>query len=104
MVKIFVFLSLVSNLFSMPPCELPDQNVCMYFYKGSMSSEIIITNLSMDKVFIDGASASLDGKHKSINGLTLERGQTFTMLKSQYDTPEKKPYYNLGYFSYKVLK
>lgn len=102
--KLLFFLFFVSSLFAVPPCELPNQDVCMYFYKGSMSSEIIITNVSMDKVLIENANASLDGNSKNIRGLTLERGQTFTMLKSQYDNPEKKPYYRIGYFNYKILK
>lgn len=92
------------NLYATPPCEMPEQNICMYFYKGAMSSEIIIVNLSTDKIFVERASAMLDGTNKTINGLALERGQAFTILKSVYKDPEKKAYYAMDSLTYKILK
>lgn len=71
------------------------------FYKGAMSGEIIITNLSRNTVLIKYASASLDGNNKSIKDLKLAPGQNFTMLKSRYDDHMKKPYYYIGSMEYK---
>ena len=104
MKKLLVLVGLLTSMYAVPPCELPDQNVCAYFYKGAMSGEIIITNLSGDTVLIKYASAYLDGNNKTIRDLKLSPGQNFTMLKSRYDDHMKKPYYTIGSLEYKILK
>lgn len=104
MKKLLILIGLLSSMYAIPPCELPDQEVCAYLYKGAMSSEIIITNMSRDTVLIKRVSASLDGQHKSISDLKLAAGQNYTMIKSKYDDHEKKPYYNIGSMDYKVIK
>lgn len=104
MKKILVLVGLLTSMYAIPPCELPDQKVCTYLYKGAMSAEIIITNLSRETVLIKYASASLDGNTKRISDLKLAPGQNFTMLQSRYDDHTKKPFYNIGSLDYKVLK
>lgn len=104
MKKILILVGLLTSMYAIPPCELPDQKVCAYLYKGAMSAEIIITNLSRDTVLIKYASASLDGNSKSIRDLKLVPGQNFTMLQSRYDDHLKKPYYYIDSMEYKILK
>ena len=57
MKKILTIIATITSLYAIPPCELPDEKVCMYFYKGAMSSEIILVNLSGSKIIIKYASA-----------------------------------------------
>ncbi len=97
-------LTLITSLYAVPPCELPEQTVCAYLYKGAMSSEIIITNLSTDTILIKNIYAYLDGNSKSISDLKLAPGQNYTMLKSRYDDHLKKPSYNIGSMQYKIIK
>ena len=104
MKKILVLVGLLSSMYAVPPCDLPDQRVCTYLYKSAMSAEIIITNLSTNTILVKYASASLDGQSKSINDLQLAPGQNFTMLKSHYDDHMKKPYYRIGSMDYKIIK
>lgn len=104
MKKILVLVGLLTSMYATPPCELPDQKICAYLYKGAMSAEIIITNMSKDTVLIKYASALLDGNSKSIRDLKLAPGQNFTMLQSRYDDHTKKPYYSIGSLDYKVIK
>lgn len=104
MKKYLLPLIIVTSLYAIPPCELPDQNVCVYYYKGAMSAEIIITNLSNETVLIKRADAYLDGNSKSISDLKLAAGQNFIMLNSKYDDHNKKPYYNIGTLEYKIIK
>lgn len=104
MKKILILVGLLTSIYAVPPCELPDQKVCAYFYKGAMSAEIIVTNVSSETVLIKHASAYLDGNSKSISDLKLAPGQNFTMLQSRYDDHMKKPYYRIGSLEYKILK
>lgn len=104
MKKLLILVGLLTSMYAFPPCELPDETVCAYFYKGAMSAEIIITNLSPNTVLIKYASAFLDGNSKSIRNLKLSPGQNFTMLQSRYNTYDKKPYYNIGSLEYKIMK
>lgn len=97
-------LTLITSLYAIPPCELPDQKVCAYLYKGAMSAEIIITNMSTDKILVEYLNARLDGTSKSIQGLTLNSGQTFTILQAKYDDHLKKPSYSIGAMRYKIIK
>ncbi|AFL68265.1 hypothetical protein [Sulfurospirillum barnesii] len=104
MKKLLILVGLLTSMYAIPPCELPDEKVCMYLYKGGMNAEIIITNLSTDTVLVTYASASLDGNSKTIRNLKLSSGQTFTMLQSRYKTYDQKPYYHINSFEYKALK
>ncbi|QIR75353.1 hypothetical protein FA592_03565 [Sulfurospirillum diekertiae] len=104
MKKILILVGLLTSMYAIPPCDLPDQKVCAYFYKGPLSGEIIITNMSADTVLIKHLSASLDGQSKSINDLQLSAGQNFSMLKTRYDDHDKKPYYYIGSMEYKIIK
>lgn len=104
MKKILILIGLISSMYATPPCELPDQKVCTYFYKGAMSSEIIIVNLLPYKVNIEYASAVLDFKHRNISDLKLDPGGSYTLLKSVYDDPERKAMYNIGSMRYKVIQ
>ena len=104
MKKIFLTLITFTSIYAIPPCSMPEQNICMYLYKGSMSSEIIITNLSTDKIIVEKASAMLDGTTREISGLKLEAGQNFSMLKSNYEDHLKKPYYKIESMTYKIIK
>ena len=104
MKKMLTILATITSLYATPPCELPNENVCMYLYKGAMSSEIIIVNMSKEKVLIKRADAYLDGESKDIRKLILNSGQTYTMIKSRYDTHDKKPSYQLYNFDYETIK
>lgn len=99
-----ILVGLLTSLYAIPPCELPEQKVCAYLYKGAMSAEIIITNLSNDTILIKHVYASLDGQSKSISDLRLSPAQNFTMLQSRYKDHEKKPYYHIGAMEYKIIK
>jgi len=104
MKKLLILVGLLTSMYAVPPCDLPDQKVCAYFYKGAMSAEIIVTNLSNDTILVKNLYASLDGNSKSISDLKLAPGQNFTMLQSRYDDHMKKPYYHIGSMEYKILK
>lgn len=104
MKKILVLVGLLTSMYAIPPCELPDQKVCAYLYKGAMSAEIIITNLSSNTILIKDVTARLDGNSKSISDLKLAPGQNFTMLKSRYEDHMQKPSYYIGSMDYKILK
>ncbi|AHJ12422.1 hydroxymethylglutaryl-CoA synthase family protein [Sulfurospirillum multivorans] len=104
MKKILILVGLLTSMYAIPPCELPNQMVCAYLYKGAMSSEIIIVNLSRDNILVKNISATLDGQSKSISDLQLSPGQSYTMLKSRYDDHLKKPYYYIGSMDYKTIK
>ncbi|WP_041956872.1 hypothetical protein [Sulfurospirillum arsenophilum] len=103
MKKLLVLVGLLTSMYAIPPCELHDQKVCTYFYKGAMSAEIIIVNLSPDTVLVEYAGGILDWKTKSVTNLKLEAGQRYTILKSTYEDHEKKPTYNIYSMSYKVI-
>lgn len=104
MKKKLLILIAITNIYATPPCTLPNQNICMYLYKGAMSSEIIITNLSTNKIIIEKAEAMLDGTTRSVGGFEIGAGQNFSMLKSNYDDHLKKPYYSIGTLTYKIIK
>jgi len=104
MKKILILVGLLTSMYAIPPCELPNQMVCAYLYKGAMSSEIIIVNLSRDNILVKNISAILDGQSKSISDLQLSPGQSYTMLKSRYDDHLKKPSYYIGSMEYKIMK
>lgn len=104
MKKILVLIGLITSIYAIPPCELPNQMVCAYLYKGAMSSEIIVVNLSRDSILVKNINASLDGQNKSISDLQLSPGQSYTMLKSRYDDHLKKPSYYIGSMEYKIMK
>lgn len=104
MKKILLTIAILTNIYAIPPCTMPDQNICMYLYKGAMSSEIIITNLSTDKIIIEKASAMLDGTTREISGLKLEAGQNFSILKSNYEDHLQKPYFKIDSMTYKIIK
>ncbi len=103
MKKILIIIGLITSIYAIPPCELPDQRVCTYFYKGAMSSEIIITNLLPDTVVIEYAGGMLDWKTKNISNLTLETGKSYTLLKSIYEDPETKPIHSIQSIKYKII-
>jgi len=104
MKKLLILVGLLTSIYAVPPCDLPDQRVCAYLYKGAMSAEIIVTNLSKNTILVKRLYASLDGQSKSINDLKLYPGQNFTILQSHYDDHMKKPYYHIGSMEYKILQ
>ncbi|ATB70292.1 hypothetical protein SJPD1_2194 [Sulfurospirillum diekertiae] len=104
MKKILILVGLLTSMYAIPPCDLPDQKVCAYFYKGPLSGEIIITNMSADTVLIKHISVSLDGQNKSVSDLQLSAGQNFSIVKARYDDHDKKPYYYIGSMEYKIIK
>lgn len=96
--------TILSSMYAVPPCDLPDQKICAYYYKGAMSAEIIVTNMSTETVLVKNLTASLEHQTKSISDLQLAPGQTFTMLKTRFDDHNKQPYYRIGSMQYKILK
>jgi len=55
--KFLLLILSMTSIYANPPCPLPDQKICMYLYKGAMSSEIIITNQSTNTIIIERGSA-----------------------------------------------
>jgi len=104
MKKILVLIGLLSSMYAIPPCDLPDQKVCAYFYNGPLSGEIIITNMSTDTILVERLHASLDDENKDVQGLTLSPGQNYTVIKKEYDEKnKKKPYYHIEPIKYKIV-
>ena len=50
MIKIFGLFLIAVNLWAIPPCEHEQQKVCMYVYKGAMSAEMNVINMSQKKM------------------------------------------------------
>lgn len=103
MKKILALIGLISSMYAIPPCELPEQKVCTYFYQGSMSAEIIVTNLLPDTIIVEYAGGMLDGSTKNISNLKLETGQSHKLLKSIYKDHEGKSFYRINSMRYRVI-
>ena len=103
MKKLLILITLISSMYAIPPCELPEQRVCTYFYKGAMSAEIIVVNLLPDTVMVEYAGGILDSRIKHVTNLKLETGQSHNILRSTYEDHEKKPSYHISSMKYKVI-
>ena len=102
MIKIFGLFLIAVNLWAIPPCEHEQQKVCMYIYKGAMSAEMNVINMSQKKVIVD-VIVSLDGTTKSFKDWTVLPNQTITLLKSKYKDHLQKPSYSWNNFNYRYI-
>jgi hypothetical protein len=107
MKKILISLAIMNNLYAIPPCKYANEKVCMYLYRSPLSAEIILINLSKEKIIVKYANAMLNGKYETINNAVLQSGQAITMLSKRYDNYEENlysPYHHIGMLSYKTIK
>lgn len=102
MKKLLILIGLISSMYAVPPCEHDQQRVCIYLYKGAMSAEANIINMTDKEIKID-VEVTLDGNTRTYKDWTVSPNQPLTMLKSRYDNPNQKP--NLSYknFTYKYV-
>ena len=91
MKKTLFTMLLMANVYATPPCEYEHEKICIYLYKGAMSSEAILINLTTKPVMIKEAIVTLDGTTKRITNLKLNSNQPLTLLKSKYDDYIKQP-------------
>ena len=103
MKKLLILIGLITSMYAVPPCESEADKVCVYLYKGGMSSEAILVNTIQSKIQIDLVIATLDGKQKEITNLTMEPNQSITLLKSRYDDHLQKPNFGLWKVSYRQI-
>ena len=104
MKKIFALIGLISSMYATPPCESDIDKVCVYLYKGAMSSEAILVNTIQSKIHIDLAIATLDGRQKEVTNFNMEPNQTITLLKSRYDDHTQKPNFGLWKVTYRQIQ
>lgn len=102
MKKAICYIFLVSNLYAIPPCEFEQQKVCIYLYKGAMSAELNMINMSDRKVIVQ-AEATLDGYHRKFENWVLHPNQPVTMLKSKYTDHLQKPIIGYNNLDYKFI-
>ena len=102
MKKLLLPITLITSLYAVPPCEHEQSKVCVYLYKGAMSAEANIINMT-DKSILASGKITLDGRMTEIKDYTILPNQTITIIKSKYDNPNQKP--NLGWenFNYKYV-
>lgn len=93
---------IMGNLFAVPPCEQEQVKVCPYLYKGAMSSEANIINMTEKKILVQG-KIILDNRYVEIKDYIIEPNQTITIMKSKYDDPHQKPSFGWENFSYKFV-
>lgn len=94
---------LLSSMYALPPCEYEMEQVCMYLYKGALSAEVNVINMTQKRVIVQ-AEAKLDKIYRKIDNLVLEPNQTMTLIKTRYDNSATKPSYISRKFSYKYIK
>ena len=95
-------------MYALPPCELPEQEVCVYYWRGGgYTSEIRIANVSKNKVVIENAWATLDYLlSANINNRELESGQDIVIGTMKYEDPtkEKKGAFRVHAFKYRIIE
>ena len=103
MTRILVFIMvLLTSMHAVPPCEYDIEQVCMYLYKGPMSAEVNIINMTQKKVVVQ-AEARLDRIYRKMDNLILAPNQTITIIKTRYDNSSTKPSYISRKFAYKYI-
>jgi len=95
-------MGLLTSMYALPPCEYDMEQVCMYLYKGPMSAEVNVINMTQKKVVVQ-AEAKLDKIYRKIDNLVLEPNQTMTLIKTRYDNSSIKPSYVSRKFSFKSI-
>lgn len=100
--KVLTLMGLLTSMYAMPPCEYDMEQVCMYLYKGPMSAEVNVINMTQKKVVVQ-AEAKLDKIYRKIDNLVLEPNQTMTLIKTRYDNSSIKPSYISRKFAFKYI-
>jgi hypothetical protein len=100
--KVWMSMGLFTSMYALPPCEYDMEQVCMYLYKGPMSAEVNVINMTQKKVVVQ-AEAKLDKIYRKIDNLVLEPNQTMTLIKTRYDNSSIKPSYVSRKFSFKSI-
>lgn len=100
--RIFGMCLIIGNLFAVPPCEQEQIKVCPYLYKGAMSAEANIINMTDKKVLVDG-KIILDGRIVEIKDYTILPNQTILIMKSKYENANYKPSFGWEKFNYKFI-
>gem|GEM_PF-2020770 len=100
--KVWISMGLLTSMYALPPCEYDMEQVCMYLYKGPMSAEVNVINMTQKKVVVQ-AEAKLDKIYRKIDNLVLEPNQTMTLIKTRYDNSSIKPSYVSRKFSFKSI-
>ena len=47
--KVLISMGLLTSMYAIPPCEYDMEQVCMYLYKGPMSAEVNVINMTQKK-------------------------------------------------------
>ncbi|WP_145923248.1 hypothetical protein [Sulfurospirillum halorespirans] len=100
--KVWMSMGLLTSMYAIPPCEYDMEQVCMYLYKGPMSAEVNVINMTQKKVVVQ-AEAKLDKTYRKIDNLVLAPNQTMTLIKTRYDNSSTKPSYISRKFSFKYM-
>lgn len=102
MKKILLPLTLISSLYATSPCEHQQQKVCIYLYKGALTYEINIINLSQKRALFE-VDVSLDGRIKQYKDWIVKPNETITLMKTRYTDPQQKPSYGWSSMQYKFV-
>lgn len=102
MKKILILVGLLQSIYAMPPCEYEHEQVCMYLYKGAMSAEVNVINMTQKKVIVQ-AEARLDKTYRKLENLSLEPNQTITIIKEKYNNSSTKPNFVSRKFAFKYV-
>ncbi|MDD3462448.1 MAG: hypothetical protein PHW07_02265 [Sulfurospirillaceae bacterium] len=103
MKRILSICLIAGSLFATPPCEFEQEKICMYLYNYGLVAELNIANTTDKKIMVN-AVGDLDGKRKEIKNFIIEPYQTITLLKSRYESIDKKPNVGQSKMNYVVLK
>lgn len=103
MKKLLILVGLLTSMYAVPPCEIDIDTICVYLYKGAMSSEAILVNTTKKKMQITTVEATLDGRKKELTNLVLNPYQQITILKSKYDSPNQIPNFGRWKVNYKEI-
>lgn len=104
MKKILIFIGLITSMYATQPCEYENDKVCVYLYKGAMSSEAILVNTIQSRIKVDIVIATLDGTQKEITNFEMQPNQSITLLKSRYNDTLQKPNFGMWKVNYKQIQ
>jgi hypothetical protein len=93
----------VLNLYAVPPCDVPEQEICIHVYNQGLVAEMIIYNYSHDDIKFIKGSACLDGMCKGLGGLKVSKHSNYTLHKKFYKLETEKPRISFDY-TYSIIK